>query len=572
MYEQTDLPEFTQYLASSFEFAAKRLGLDLMTDCPAWTNDDPAVEPIYIARDMWEKIVLNLVSNALKFTWNGEVKVSLHRVESGAELTVKDTGIGIPEEYMPRLFERFFRVQTQDITAATQPARSHEGTGIGLPLTKELVALHGGTISVTSRVGEGTEFKVFIPSGCEHLPVDQVRKHPTPPHPVGAVSNSTKYYANETMAWVVEKRRHSDPSNKIEKSAGGNQEDTKDEDEATLSRWEGPDKDNHAAAVQFNALLSEKRPRVLLVDDNVDILRYVTSLLEPFATVITASNGEVALSIATSPEHHGEEERLDLVLSDVMMPVMDGFALLRALRENPATASIPVILLSARAGQESTVEGLERGADDYIIKPFAARELIAKVKGAINLCRLRQQLVDTEKREVERRHIIATILERIRSGATDVHQIVTEALRDLASILGANRLGIFELWEGAPGKSSSPTDSASKPEHSPNEYPLIEYRCAVTFEHINDKLDDSSSSSSGSSSGKTVERVLGRQWTTFGWPNSLSIKSPAEFRQRILKTCSSEMAQRHFSDILIPILVNDRVWGAIHALRTVYVY
>ncbi|QBE62233.1 ATP-binding protein [Pseudoduganella lutea] len=332
----TDAAALTAELASNFRSACMQAGLSLDVDCP------PQRESAWIDRDMWEKIVLNLLSNAFKFTLQGGIRVTLRSGDKGLELTVADTGVGIPADDVPRIFERFHRVEGQH-------GRSAEGTGIGLALARELVLLHGGTINVDSQQGRGTTFTVRIPFGRAHLPPDQVgseaRESDMP-----ALANT---YVEEALRWLPERAGTGD--------AGS------------------------ADAVP-------DRPRVVLADDNADMREYVTRVLrEGGYQVHAVGNGAAALAAIRGgplPE---------LVLSDVMMPDMDGFALLAALRADPATAGVVMVLLSARAGTEARAEGLAAGADDYMVKPFSARELRARVDGAVALGRQRREAARREQ-------------------------------------------------------------------------------------------------------------------------------------------------------------------------------
>ncbi|HZM36817.1 MAG TPA: ATP-binding protein, partial [Burkholderiales bacterium] len=183
-YAPTDLPLLTAELASSFRSACERAGLALEVDCP------PGREPAWVDREMWEKIVLNLLSNAFKFTLKGAIAVSLREKDEGFELAVRDTGSGIAADALPRVFERFHRVEGAR-------GRSHEGSGIGLALVQELVKLHGGSIGVESTEGRGSTFTVRIPRGRTHLPAERVREAaPTPAAP------RAEAYVVEAMSWL----------------------------------------------------------------------------------------------------------------------------------------------------------------------------------------------------------------------------------------------------------------------------------------------------------------------------------------------------------------------------------
>jgi signal transduction histidine kinase len=184
-YEPTDLPDFTADLASNFRSACEKAGLGLRIDCP------PLSEPVFVDRTMWETLVFNLLSNAFKFTFTGEIEVSLRRADQAVELRVRDTGTGVPEEEVPLLFERFQRVENAR-------GRTHEGSGIGLALVKELVRLHGGSISADSELGRGTTFTISIPLGSQHLPQAQVSNTSTPAQPTAGANP----FVEEALRWL----------------------------------------------------------------------------------------------------------------------------------------------------------------------------------------------------------------------------------------------------------------------------------------------------------------------------------------------------------------------------------
>ncbi|HET6395585.1 MAG TPA: response regulator, partial [Pseudoxanthomonas sp.] len=337
-YEPVDLARLTAELASNFRSATDRAGLYLHIECP------PLPQPVHVDCDMWEKIVLNLLSNAFKFTFEGGIAVRLSVAADGraAELVVQDTGVGIPAEELPRLFERFHRVEGQK-------GRSFEGSGIGLALVQELVKLHGGAIRVESRPGEGSAFTVAVPLGHAHLPAERLaagRERTT-------ASMRAEAYVEEALRWLP--------------SSG---------DDMALMRTH----DLREAGPQGAAAGA----RILVVDDNADMRDYIRRLLGTRWEVEAAADGLEALDAIRA-------HRPDLVLSDVMMPALDGFGLLRELRADPALRDLPVILLSARAGEEARVEGLDAGADDYLVKPFSARELVARINANLELARVRQE-------------------------------------------------------------------------------------------------------------------------------------------------------------------------------------
>ncbi|HEY9763633.1 MAG TPA: ATP-binding protein [Trichocoleus sp.] len=476
VYEPTDLATYTAELASVFRSAIERAGLQLMVDCP------PLPEPVFVDREMWEKIVLNLLSNAFKFTFEGEITVSM-RIESRIErqastsnidkltsdphtltseldistsqpqgsssgleiptskletstselgtltseldtptseldtltseletssseletpplekqtttsnlhviLEIHDTGTGIAPEHLPHLFERFYQVQ------GTQ-ARTHEGSGIGLALANELVRLQGGTIEVSSTVGEGTCFTIALPFGTDHLPSNLLQNEGAPRSgtvpdrsPIRTLSStamSTAAYVEEAKRWLPE---------------GGNRE------ELTPTPYSLP-------STPLSA-------RVLIVDDNADMREYLTRILNEHVQVEAVADGAMALAAA-------QEQVPDLILSDVMMPGLDGFELLEALRADPRTREVPIILLSARAGEEAIVEGLEAGADDYLIKPFSAQELVSRIIAHLQMAQLRGEALQEAR---------STLRSRDESISIVSHELNTP----LVSILGWTRL------------------------------------------------------------------------------------------------------------------------------------
>ncbi|MCI4064808.1 SpoIIE family protein phosphatase [Micromonospora sp. R77] len=331
-YQPTDLADYTSRLASTFRSVTERAGLRLVVDCP------PLPAPVHVDRDMWEKIVLNLVSNAVKFTFDGEIRVRVRAVDGAARLEVTDSGVGIPPTELPYVFERFHRVPGVR-------SRTHEGTGIGLALVRELVEMHGGTVDVHSRVEEGTTFTVTVPFGHAHLPADRVAT--LAPVPLSE-SEQARLHAAETVLWADDVTIAGTPPEETG-TAGGN-------------------------------------GRILVADDNADLREHVSRLLRASYEVVAVPDGVEALRRAL-------EAPFDLVLTDVMMPRLDGFGLVTALRADPRTRHVPIVLLSARAGSAEEVAGLSVGADDYLTKPFSGQELIARVRANVELGRMRGQII-----------------------------------------------------------------------------------------------------------------------------------------------------------------------------------
>jgi signal transduction histidine kinase len=336
-FEQVDIAALTTDLASTFRSAIERAGITFEIDCP------PVEQPTYVDRGLWEKVVLNLVSNALKFTFHGTITVAIRQADTHFELTVSDTGTGVPAEEVPRLFERFHRIQGAR-------SRTHEGSGIGLALVHEIVRMHGGTIGARSELGFGTTFTVRVPFGRAHLPADRV----SGPAKGATPALGAEPFVQEAMRWLPD-------------DIGGARE--------PIPSTQAP----------------ERAGRILVADDNADMRDYLRRLLGRRWAVEAVADGVAALEAA-------RRQTPDLILSDVMMQGQDGFELVRRLREDPLLNTIPVILLSARAGQESRVEGLEAGADDYLVKPFAARELLARVATHLQLSQLRHATQRERKR------------------------------------------------------------------------------------------------------------------------------------------------------------------------------
>ena len=338
-YEPTDLAQLTSDLASTFRSAMERAGLAFSVQC------DELGEAVYVDREMWEKIVLNLLSNAFKFTLHGNVALRLQRVGMVAVLEIADTGVGVPSHELSRIFERFYRVEGT-------VGRTQEGSGIGLALVQELVKLHGGTICALSELGRGTTFRVSLPFGTGHLPAERIEA----PRTLATTAAGAQAFVQEALRWIS--------ANPGESSA------------RLRALTEEP-----VANRQFAKVAGA---RILLADDNADMRGYLHDLLSPTYAVEAVADGEQALQAA-------RRDRPDLVVSDIMMPRLDGLALLGLLRADESLRDVPVILLSARAGEEARVEGLDAGADDYLVKPFSARELLGRIGARLELTRMRRE-------------------------------------------------------------------------------------------------------------------------------------------------------------------------------------
>jgi signal transduction histidine kinase len=335
-YLPTDLPVLTADLAAMFCSVFECAHIPLAVDCPA------TPEPAYVDPEMWAKIVHNLLSNALKFTLEGQVTVRLLTSADQFQLEVSDTGCGIAREDLQRIFQRFVRVPASR-------ARTVEGTGIGLSLVEELTRLHGGAVEVSSELGAGTTFRVRIPTGFAHLPQNRIGAARTLPPP----DTGAQPFLDQALGWIGEDVAVATSN------FGLSAADPAGRPRGIHDALAGPDQDS--------------RERVLVVDDNAQMRQYLSRLLRYRWHVETAPDGVAALE-------HIRARAPDVVIADIMMPRMDGIAMLRELRAETLTAELPVLLLSARAGEEASVGGLQAGANDYLVKPFSQRELVARVE------------------------------------------------------------------------------------------------------------------------------------------------------------------------------------------------
>ena len=332
----TDLAALTTDVASAFRSAVERAGLKLSVQCP----DTLPLVPV--DSQTWERIVSNLLSNALKFTFEGEITLSLRALSLHVELVVADTGIGIPKHELPNVFKRFHRVRGAR-------ARTIEGSGIGLALVHDLVTRMGGQIQVLSREGRGTAFTIWMPLQASRATFDASTLAPEDTSG-GHIASGL---AEEAYTWLAG-------------PAGG------------------PGFDEMLDAPKGEHLRLAPGAHVLVADDNADLRDYLKRLLGAYWRVTAVADGAQALQVARA-------QRPDLILADVMMPALDGFALLRTVRDDEALKHTPLIFLTARAGEDTAIEGLLAGADDYLAKPFSARELIARVGGQIELARTRRR-------------------------------------------------------------------------------------------------------------------------------------------------------------------------------------
>ena len=281
-------------------------------------------------QEKMQKIITNLISNAIKFTPNGGIiEVENFSADNMVTIKVSNSGERIPPEKLPHLFDRFYQ-------ADTNSTRAYEGTGIGLALVKELTSLHHGTVKVESSI-DRTTFTVSIPQSDEYLQENE------------KLTSSTPFVDDIIISDSIEKIQ--------------------------------PDLENYQIT-DFTENDQVDKLEVLIVEDNADLRTYIRSILESRYTVSEAVDGVDGLEKA-------EKQIPDLIVSDVMMPNMDGYELCSKLKSNIKTNHIPIVLLTAKASRENKLEGLEQGADDYLVKPFDEEELSIKIKNLINI---REQL------------------------------------------------------------------------------------------------------------------------------------------------------------------------------------
>ena len=399
-FEPVDIAQLTKELASGFRSTLERAGLSLSI------NVAGSMAPVYVDRDMWEKIVLNLLSNAFKFTLQGGIRVEIVEAEGCVQLVVADTGVGIPQSKISLIFDRFQRV-------GAARGRSFEGSGIGLGLVQELVKLHGGSVSVASEEGVGTRFIVSLPMGMAHLPPGQV----VTSFSAHLTSNRIEAFVSEAMRWIPEAYTVSD---------------------GLLPLGEEIDAPQGVAETGISA-----RKHVMVADDNPDMLHYIARLLKCKFEVTTVTDGAAALAAL-------HKRRPDLLVSDVMMPEMDGLELLAGIRADATLASLPVILLSARAGEEAHIQGLDSGADDYLVKPFSAKELLAKVSAAIKIAEVRAGAEESMRQSADR---LREVLEQTNDAVVtvDANWLISYVNPNAVSLIAKGRDLIgTNLWEEFP--------------------------------------------------------------------------------------------------------------------------
>jgi len=295
---------------------------------------------VYIDKEKVEKIIINLLSNAFKFTPEGGcIDFTVEKMIKEAEIRITDNGIGIPKDRIDKIFDRFFQVDGSQ-------TRESEGTGIGLALTKELVELHKGKIKVESKEGEGTTLTVQIPLGKEHLRPEEICE--------------------------AEKEGQEEKQNEL-----------------NFTEDIIPEPESRKEKTDIDLLIDTDKPLLLITEDNSDVRKYIIGHLEDDYRIQEAVDGEDGLEQALN-------HIPDLIISDVMMPKMDGFKLCNKLKTDEKTSHIPIIMLTAKATSEDKIEGYETGADDYIMKPFDATELKARIKNLIEIRKKLQEKFSSE--------------------------------------------------------------------------------------------------------------------------------------------------------------------------------
>lgn len=388
-FEPVDLTTLTIDLASVFRSAIEKAGLKLLVNC------ETLREPVFVDRDMWEKIVLNLLSNAFKFTFEGEIEVRLTERNSNVELSIRDTGIGVTAHELPRLFDRFHRIEGVK-------ARTHEGSGIGLALVQELVHLHGGQIFAHSQPGHGTTFTILLNFGTAHLAQERIHAKRT----MASTSTTSVAYLEEVLQWL-------------------------------------PDQQPTTAVISATQPDKKSGAHILIADDNADLRTYIASLLTPFYDIETVADGKEALAAISL-------NKPDLVITDVMMPNLDGFGFVRALRNNPETRTIKIIMLSARAGQEASVEGLTTGADDYLAKPFTSQELLARVHNHLAMASVRGEHANRlQKTNQELEAFNYSVSHDLKAPLRSIKGFVEILQEEYATKLDANGLGYLQRIHAA---------------------------------------------------------------------------------------------------------------------------
>ncbi|CAG8491815.1 2417_t:CDS:10, partial [Acaulospora morrowiae] len=540
-FRETNIVKYTLELASSFENLAKSLKLSYLIQIPSYEEFYSELKnKVFVDRDMYEKIVFNLCSNAFKHTWTGNVTVRLYpdRINDKESVTleVSDTGVGIPKDDVSNLFQRFYRIDS------SQP-RSREGTGIGLALVKELVTRHKGEISVYSELKKGTTFFISLPTGWEHLPEKQVY-FVDEEHKLG-LGSMDEYSFNERNLYLEESNQWTqDVPNDMDDSI----DDTMDFDGLSVLDEKVEQHVFPSLSCDNTSKIHEVYYHILVVDENADMRNYLHRLLRKEFRVHCAYDGRDALRLLRKLP-----QLPDLILSDVIMPNMDGFELLKLLRSNPVTRLIPVILLSAKGEEDTGVEGLEHGADDYLVKPFSAEELIARVKVNIKLSCFWKQLLLQQKRQSETRELLFSISDKIRSGV-NIEKVLNIAVEEFHRILPCDRIFLIRSDPLAFDFSHIMAFSAS----DPNEENLSGKSAAYVIETKDACIREFLSKHNISDFPQMSEESLKKIHDTLAETNDLIV----------LENYYTHILDRYVSVIGFPIKTNSSAWGWVLAHRS----
>jgi signal transduction histidine kinase/DNA-binding response OmpR family regulator len=368
IFRPCNLTDFVSHTVDAFRTYSEKKGIQLYVDlqpCPL----------VYLDPERFDKVLYNLLSNAMKFTPDdGRITVTVAAASDRCILTVRDTGIGIRADQLPVLFERFRQ-------AEGSANRTHEGTGLGLALVKELVALHGGSVAVESIYGAGTTFTVSLPMGTDHL-VDQQIVH-----------DQATVQVDRAVVELAD----------LEIELQGDRDETENPTDKPIDGL---------------IPLGPQVARVLIVDDNPDLRTYLSSILRARGyQVWTARNGAEGFEAAV--QHHPQ-----LIITDLMMPKVSGLDLIRMIRQDADLQGTPIVLLTAKADEDTRIDGVEQGADGYLSKPFSDRELLAEVHNLLALKANEQRVAELNTyltESVLKRFLPNSLVQRAAKGELVLH-------------------------------------------------------------------------------------------------------------------------------------------------------
>jgi len=362
---------------------------------------------VFLDLDLFEKVLYNLLSNAMKFTpAGGEIEVSVGQDEESVRLQVRDTGIGIEGDRLPQLFDRFYQ-------AEGSVDRTYEGSGLGLALVKELVQVHGGRVQVESQVGQGSCFTVLLPSGSDHLP----------PESLALEARSPRVRESQSSPLSAHEAAHPEDSRFTVELADLDCDSSSLADrperlapldsEVVQALSNGIDRQIPQSDVNVKKNSGDFAATILFVEDNSDLRVYVAGILQDAGyQALLASNGEEGTLLAKS--HHP-----DAIVTDLMMPKVSGLDLIAAIRADEDLQGTPIVLLTAKANEETRLEGVEQGADAYLSKPFNDRELLAQIRNLLALKEQERQIKDLNRyltQSVLTRFLPPALVEKARLG------------------------------------------------------------------------------------------------------------------------------------------------------------